>query len=327
MDKEWTNELELEAEKFASQTAYALFGDNEKRAKNIWKSTARKFHSDGFVAKDKVKADAAFKKVNEKWIQWEALYKPSNDEQNNNKNAENNVISIGADNYIIKKCSYESAQIKIFTLSDNGEDVLLIISRRKTAIFDVERLKQIADNTSKAGECDAFFPKIVKYDFSIPQEDGQYSALLVKIDNFDQYRSLSYFRSLGTGVLDPKDIAWIWRRTISVGAIHADYNILWSCNPEYEFINPETHDYISLSDLIPMTEAGTSAEAIANGAKCLGDLLKNPPTQIKNHFNAVGRVSQKAIHPAYVLSDFDYLIDKLWGERKFHKFIYPLGFK
>ena len=176
--------------------------------------------------------------------------------------------------------------------------------------------------TLKFSVCSDLFPVIAKHGFTIPQTAGEYSAVVLKISEFEKYRSLGYLLSLENGKLHPKDIAWIWRRVLSVAAVHADEKIEWSFNPDYEFIEPSTHKYLALSDL-----TASKINGMKWAAACMMELMSEDIKPLKNHFTAITKGAGDNIHPVQILLDFDYIIKKLWGERKFHKFVYPHGYK
>lgn len=322
---EWTVDVSQEAERIKGSVGSVLFGSNEKRANILYRNMCKMFHPDVYLeAESKVKAEEVFKLISVKWDEWEKC---------NGKVAPtsgpvptNNVVTVEGVDYSILGCAHESTTVKIFKVISGGEVQYLAVSRSKDKPLNESALKSILEATKKAGKYSDYFPELLRAGLGIPQAGGKHSAVLIHIEGFEAFRSLGYLRSLGKQILHPKDIAWIWRRILSVGAVCADHKQPWQFNPDYEFIHTDTHANFSLSVLCP--ESDCTTDAVTSSAKLMLELVTpEVPEQIKRYFAHVASGKVSKLHPAELLKDFDYVLSKVWGERKFHNFVYPANYK
>lgn len=320
---EWTAEVSKEAERVNTATATALFGTNEKRANILYRNMCKMFHPDVYSAdEDKVKAEAVFKIVASKWDEWE---KQNGKTGTADKQPTMNVVTIAGVDYVIMGCIHESSTMKIYQVTTGSAIQYLVVSRQADKPFNVEALKRVIFATQKAGKYADYFPELCKSGFAIPQATGKHSAVMIHVEKFELFRSLGYFKSLGEHILHPKDIAWIWRRLLSVGAVCADHNLPWIFHPDYEFFQVEDHINFSLSMLCNRSDCAT--EDVVNAAQLMLELVSvDVPVQIKRYFTSVASGQGVKLHPAQLLRDFDYVIEKVWGGRKFHKFVYPKNY-
>ncbi len=320
---EWTEEVSKESERIKATTAAVLFGTNEKRATILHRNMCKMFHPDLYaIAEAKVKAEEVFKIVADKWAEWETLSGKATPVDKAAPKA--NVVTIAGVDYTIVGCIHESPTMKIFKVTASGVIQYLVVSRDKDKPLNTEALKRIIAATQTAGKYADYFPELLKSDFGIPQATGKHSAVLIYIEELENFRSLGYFKSLGEHILHPKDIAWIWRRILSVGAVCTDHKQPWVFNPDYEFIQVDAHVNFSLSTLCTASDS----DAVVSAAQLMIDLMyEDAPVQIKRYFTSVAAGHGSKLHPAELLIDFDYVLDKVWGGRKFHEFVYPKNFK
>jgi hypothetical protein len=175
--------------------------------------------------------------------------------------------------------------------------------------------------------------------------------------------SLKEVREAYKGGIDPKDMAWIWRRLLlALGFAHTNHVIHGAALPTHVLIHPQQHGVVlidwSYAVLHPaVTEERISAISsayrewypaevfakeiptpgldIALAARCMIDLLGgNPymrmfpahvPWQIQNHLKActLAQPQQRPQDVYDLLEEFDALIERLWGPRTFHEFTMP----
>ena len=198
----------------------------------------------------------------------------------------------------------------------NGTSQILLISRAANANTAYAHwLSKIKNN----GVCVDFFPNLLSDAFSIAQPDGQHTALLIGMakEEANNLRSLRFV--IKTGKLDPKDIAWIWRRMVSAAAVCADLSIRFGFSPDMVYIEPEQHGYLHMS-----LGSGQSPASLTQSAEFMISLCDTMPEQMRRYFSAVS-LAAESTHPKELLDDFDYVIDKLWGAREFHPFKYPVN--
>jgi hypothetical protein len=163
--------------------------------------------------------------------------------------------------------------------------------------------------------------------------------------------------------IDPKDMAWIWRRLlIALGFVHNNKVIHGCIIPPHVMIHPEEHGVVlvdwSYAVLDPTTteerisaisgeyrewypaevftkEVPTPSLDVCMAAKCMIDLLGgNPhkrtmpetvPWRIQNYLKGctLPNPLRRPQDAHKLLEDFDELIEQLWGPRTFHKFTMP----
>lgn len=164
--------------------------------------------------------------------------------------------------------------------------------------------------------------------------------------------------------IDPKDMAWIWRRllvaldfahsnTIIHGAvlpthvlIHPEYHGVVLIDWSYAVLNPTvTHTWLSAlssdyrawypAEVFAREEPGPGLD-IYMASKCMVELLGGDPQQsmpasvpwqIQSHLKAcmLPLAHQRPQDARVLLQEFDELLERLWGPKKFHEFFMPQG--
>jgi serine/threonine protein kinase len=163
--------------------------------------------------------------------------------------------------------------------------------------------------------------------------------------------------------IDAHDMAWIWRRLlVALGFAHANHVIHGAILPPHVLISPDQHGVMlidwSYAVLQPATtgeyiraisspyrewypeevfakEEPTPGLDISMAAMCMVYLLNgNPhertfpaaiPWQLQNYLKGcmLPRPHQRPQDASILLDNFDALIERLWGPRKFHQFVMP----
>ncbi|GCF10790.1 hypothetical protein [Dictyobacter arantiisoli] len=163
--------------------------------------------------------------------------------------------------------------------------------------------------------------------------------------------------------IDPKDMAWIWRRLlVALGFAHRNNVIHGAVLPTHVLLHPEQHGLVLIDwsyavlDVsntgerisaisipyrdwypaeVPAREMPTPALDIAMGARCMIDILGGDPHtgavpdtvpwQIRDYLKAciLPHPMQRPQEVDSLLLDFDTLIERLWGPRTFHTFRMP----
>jgi serine/threonine protein kinase len=163
--------------------------------------------------------------------------------------------------------------------------------------------------------------------------------------------------------IDARDVAWIWRRLlVALGLAHANHVIHGAVLPTHVLISPDQHGVMlidwSYAVLQPATtgeyisaisstyrewypeevfakEEPTPGLDISMAALCMVYLLNgNPhkrtlpgalPWQLQNYLKGcmLPRPQQRPQEVSILLDDFDALIERLWGPRRFHQFVMP----
>lgn len=181
-------------------------------------------------------------------------------------------------------------------------------------------------------------------------------------DQYD-YFSLQEIREANPRGIDPKDVAWIWRRLlVGTGFAHTNQVVHGALLPPNIFIQPENHGLLLHEWSYAVAEPETSGETIQAinadferwypqevfqkkaptpsldiymGAKNMVYLLGGDPETI-TFSSSVDRPLQKFFqgclmeHPWQrpknswrLLEEFDGLLADLWGPRRFHPFGVP----
>ena len=184
-----------------------------------------------------------------------------------------------------------------------------------------------------------------------PSEARQANVLRMhaSIASVDELYTLEEIRRHHPRGIDPRDMAWIWRRLLSVlGFVHANLIIHGAVLPSHVIIEPREHKLL-LVDWCHAVHAGESLRTIAGGYRAwyeTGVVRKYQPTTPLLDISMAARcmidlVGGDALRLAYpadfppaliayfgrcfsgtpdavrLLDDFDRLIDALWGKRTF----------
>jgi serine/threonine protein kinase len=163
--------------------------------------------------------------------------------------------------------------------------------------------------------------------------------------------------------IDTRDMAWMWRRLlVALGFAHANHVIHGAVLPPHVLISPSQHgvmlidwsyavlqpaitgEYIraissSYREWYPAEvfakEEPTPGLDISMATMCMVYLLNgNPhkrtppatlPWQLQNYLKGcmLPRPQQRPQEVSILLDDFDALIERLWGPRRFHQFVMP----
>ncbi len=179
----------------------------------------------------------------------------------------------------------------------------------------------------------------------------------------DGLYSLQEIREVYPQGIDPKDMAWMWRRLlVALGFAHANKVIHGAVLPSHVLIHPQEHGLVLIDWSYAVLDPRVSCEYIsaisrpyrewypaevfskgeptpgldiAMAARCMIDLLGgNPltrtmpdtvPWKLQSYFKGctLAKPEQRPQDTAFLLKEFDSLIEKLWGPRTFRKFIMP----
>ncbi len=175
------------------------------------------------------------------------------------------------------------------------------------------------------------------------------------------FYSLKEIREAYPQGVDPRDMAWIWRRLlVALGFAHMNAVIHGAVLPTHVLIHPAQHglqlidwSYAVLDPVVTgerisaissayrdwypagvfAKEEPTPGLDLAMAARCMIELLggdpllvampETVPWQIQQHLRQCLSSSYNNLTVDTLLDGFDTLIERLWGPRKFHAFIMP----
>jgi serine/threonine protein kinase len=226
---------------------------------------------------------------------------------------------------------------------------------------EASTLKQLARGTEYAKYA-PYIPRLVEsFDYQDGRSSAPRRANILTLEPGD-YSSLEEIRAHYPQGVDPKDMAWMWRRLlIALGFAHTNAIIHGAVLPAHLLIQPENHGLV-LVDWSYAIHAGGSFEAIPAlsmayeqwyppevlakerpqpgtdlylGAQCMVYLLGGDPItgtmpdavprRIQSFLRGTalkGQV-QRPQNALVLLDEFTALAESLWGPRKFHEFYMP----
>jgi hypothetical protein len=162
--------------------------------------------------------------------------------------------------------------------------------------------------------------------------------------------TLDEIRSARPTGVDPRDVAWIWRRLLAaLGAAHRAGLVHGGVLPPHVCVLPAEHGLVligwtcsveaglpvpSISDAyerwypkeVMAREEATPATDVAMAARCMEFLLpEDAPAALGRFFRGCQLPSprQRPRDAWALLREFDEVLARLWGPRRFHPFAVP----
>src|SRR6185437_2541482 len=196
----------------------------------------------------------------------------------------------------------------------------------------------------------AFFPRLVQARRQRDPRSGAERQANV-LDQFDGFRTLAQVRSAFPDGVDPKDAAWMWRRLlVAVGAAHRAGVIHGAVLPEHVMIHPAEHGLVlvdwcysstgvvgRLPAIVARYRDWYPGEVLAGhlagpdvdiwlATRCMTDLIAGLMPAPMASFAAGCTLANPRRRPAdawALLTEFDELLDRLYGPRTFRPFAMP----
>ncbi|HLV97974.1 MAG TPA: hypothetical protein VKT82_04785 [Ktedonobacterales bacterium] len=227
--------------------------------------------------------------------------------------------------------------------------------------YEAAALKTLA-SSQEHKQFHAYVPQLVdSFDYHDPSSPA---ARRVNVLAFEtgQYFSLQEVRAHYSKGIDPKDMAWMWRRLlIALGFAHASGVIHGAVLPTHVLIQPEQHGLVlidwsyavshpAMGEHIPAIssdyqawyppevlakETPTPSTDLYMAALCMiyllggdpltGTLPDSTPPRIQAFFRGVAlkKPAQRPQNALTLLDEFTNLIQQLWGPRTFRVFYMP----
>lgn len=222
-------------------------------------------------------------------------------------------------------------------------------------------LKHLAES-KEYEQFHAYFPRLIdSFEYRDPLSSVSHRVNVLSLEA-GVYSSLKEVRAYYLRGIDPKDMAWMWRRLlIALGFAHTNGVIHGAVLPTHILIEPEQHGLVLIdwSYALHDPEPGEHISAISTeyeawyppevmaketplpgtdiylGAQCMVYLLGGDPVagampesvhkQIQAFFRGttLKGLRQRPQNALGLLDEFTTLIESLWGPRRFRKFYLP----
>ena len=319
-----------------AKTAEELFGDltNTVAVAAMYRRLARRSHPDMFAdTRDKIQAQQAFIKLTELW------------------NIVNKTTTTKKDVILTKKHEYLLGDIitktDVFTVHNATYDAgyknaeLFVTNSPKDADLaaaHIAALKKV--KTDVPDDYKPYFPKFIE---NIRYRQNGTDLVISAAEKVDGMFSLRQVLERYPKGINAKDVAWIFRRAlVALGNTHDIGLVHGAPNLDALWIHPELHGLLlnhwgySVNSgeplkALPQEFKTDYPEKVFNkepvdykldlmlAAKTMLSLLdEKAPKQLNTFFKGCALASTPIA--AELLYEFDELLVRLWGERKFHAF-------
>lgn len=338
-----TNETAVLDEVLNATSLMHLEGADGKKPNRVFLMYARKVHPDMFQDTDtKTKAEKAMAHLSSLKDQSEgkstgpSLSKPR---------ASKNVIRTKKHTYELKHLFHKNDTFTkyITTYDDGHKEAWLFILNSPTdndlAETHIEAIKKIDDVPS---DYRLFFPAIIE-SFDYRDEQTGETRKIISTHVAPGFRTMSDILDVYPDGISGRDVAWMFRRMlVAVGNAH-ELNIVNGAPTFDSFMIHDAQHGIILSDWQYSVETGQPLKVIPAKYKDfypqyaldghpvddrldlyviskMAELLlgKREPQQLRNFFK--GCQLSKVPNAAELLSEFDTLLDRLYGKRTFNHF-------
>lgn len=205
-------------------------------------------------------------------------------------------------------------------LEDEWEILHDLRDEKKTA-DSIDVLLNLIENNGKperpeASQYHPFLPEPVSF---TETPDGKRVNLYTYVPNL---YSLAQIKNIYPMGIDVKDMAWIFRRLLTiVGYIYRCDASHGHINSQHVLIEPDNHGLVLVDWAGTMTADKIKIDlaCAASQMRLITDLTDDSTSPIR----AFLRSCDSDEDPWKILSEFDTLIERLWGPRRFHKFEMP----
>lgn len=348
--------------------------DRVKEGRSIYRQLSKATYPDLFLALgQKAVAEAAFKKLNELWEA--AQLKLQNGTYgiiDISKSPDAITITSGRRQYTVSTQAHQRgfSNTYLCDFSENGVDTQAIFKvARDPADNDLveneARILKILETGNDFDKFHHYFPSLIESFSYLDTNDPVERRVNILTLSDPRLFTFKQIREAFTGGIDPKDVAWIWRRLlVALGFTHQLEIIHGAILPDNVLIQDHKHGVILSEWAAAAYEPKASREKISvvdtnylnwypravlsghlptpaldiyMGAENMVYLLGGEPTdqtfprstpaKLEQFFRGVLATSQKRA-PAdawAMMEDFDLVIEDLWGPRKFHPFSIPSG--
>lgn len=322
-----------------ADTANYVLGPNDEYRKEILKNAMRLLHPDKYPRDaEKEEATKAFARLQE--LLAEESSKASNVFDVTTKLRTYNVSGLAYTGTVanLYNCRYaRNGKMKdgLLKLPRNVRDSDLIQAEGKA-------LKEILKSEDDRKNFFPRFEEMFKYRDKTTKKDRT-ALVLRKLPGFV---SLAEIKTVFPDGLDTRDLAWAWRRSLGALSLLQEINIVHGAVlPEHILIQPEQHGVLLIG--LTSTVASGSAVKILAGEKefYAPEILNKEPATMATDIYMLHKTMESMLRadaplqfrafikgctferpkvrpqdPLSILAEFDELLERLYGPRKFREF-------
>lgn len=319
-----------------------LFGEDDKKARQVYLRFAREVHPDMVVPSRRPLANQAFQRLQELWESWQRKDPRSSSEKSSTIKTRRreytlqSMIPVRSDD-VVKTFSVshdDGHEEKWLTTSVSAKDNDLIAN----AVFSLRTLQEKVPQ-----EYRAFFPRMDEK-LTLAQPDGGHASYVST--SLKGFYSLQEVIDAYPGGIDGRDVAWMFRRMlVAVGNAHDAGLIHGACVPASFYILPSQHGLVLenwhyspgehkkiaaipgkyksyYSDNVLSTKTVTAEDDIAMTARTALALMGNNGTRAMRAFFK-GCMISGVPSASVLLAEFTELLTRLYGPPSFHPFEMP----
>jgi serine/threonine protein kinase len=318
----------------AARTAEEVFRPDGAHA---YRRLAKLVHPDRAGAEHGEAAAAAFAKLA---ALWEAYHRGTT------------TITTGRRSYVVGARVVAGDIANLYHVRYDGKDALLKLARNPANNDLIEReaaaLRVLAASGDRRHR--AYVPRLVEHIRYREAGTGVQRVANV-IDRLDGFVSLADVRRAFPDGLDPRDVAWMWRRLlVALGFAHRAGVVHGAVLPDHVLIRPADHGLVLIDWCYATTETGdtvpamvgryaqdyppeiparrpvTPAADIHMATRCMSTLIDSGTPRRMEMFIRGCTLASPAARPKdawRLLAELDGMLETLYGPRKFRPFHMP----
>lgn len=342
--------------------------DQLKAGHSIYRQLSRRTHPDLYSGAESTSAEETFKKLSHLWQVAQTKIKAGT--YGEIPPEPTVVIRTRAREYEVfaQIAQTDFCNVYCANYKEGGSDIPVLFQVAKSPL-DNEFVGNEARVLNRLAEEDSFdkfypyFPNLVDAFTFEDSRDHIRREINVFSEEPDEFYSLAKVRAAYSDGIDPKDMAWIFRRVlVGLGFAHQSGVIHGAILPENIFIQPEKHGLVikewSYAVVEPMGFGGhllaipndyeswypvevlkkelvtpgldiylgnKNMVYLLGGGPLLGNLSDNMHPRLRSFFRGclLPSANQRPQDAWTLLQEFDELIEGLWGPKKFHPFSMP----
>lgn len=333
-----------------AKDAQGLFGNNEKRARILYRRLARSVHPDMLDFSLQERANAAFTRLTELWEQWNAKSNPNASAANSASKKQAETISTDRRTYTVTDRPQGDPFFSRMNATYDGDQEAVILIATKPGNADladrhVKSLNQLQKCVPE--QFRGFYPKVLET-FHYQSRSATHRGVVQS--RFSGFTPFSKILEVYPSGINGRDVAWIFRRMlVAVGNAHDIGLVHGAVSMDALFVNPEEHGVI-LADWQYSVPVGESLRAVPQSLKAdyPDEALAKKPVKHSLDISLCAKVADRLLESTgprrmrnffavcmkngnlqanVLLAEFDKLLLELYGEPTFHPFTLNPGGK